>query len=144
MADLAAQTVWTARSFFQELAALSPLRVISVSGPSTFEAICRVDRFGIADGYLNAITPDYHWHLDLRGFRHLRSRDEVHERSGRQVLFFELRSGAEEKPFLRIYVHREKGEEFEPERRERFAQLHAELASGQRVAESVTAEESGT
>lgn len=125
-----------AHRFFKLLAALGPLRIISQSGPSTFEAICEVGPFGISDGYLNAITPSYHWHLKLDGFRHLRSRDEVHGRSGRRVLFFELRSEEEGEPFLLIYLHRGKGEDFAPERERLFLEAHQELRGGARLEEA--------
>jgi hypothetical protein len=124
---------WTARRFFTALAGLGPLRVISQSGPSTFEAICEVGAFGISGGYLNAITSSYHWHLRLDGFAHLVSRDEVHERSGRRVLFFELRGDPEDEPFLRIYLYRHVGEDFGRERESRFGELHRELGSGAMV-----------
>jgi hypothetical protein len=119
-----------ARELFHLLADLGALRVISQSGPSTFEAICEVKTFGIAGGMLNAITPQYHWHIDLAGMRHVRTRDEVHARSGRQVLFFELRTSSDAAPFLFIYLHREKKMPFEEDRMRLFAQLHAELAPG--------------
>ena len=121
---------WTARRFFEALTLLGPLRVISQSGPSTFEALCELTRFKIADGYLNAITPDYHWHLRLDGFGHLRSRDEIHGRSGRRVLFFELRENPEAAPFLLIYLYRGPGEEFSMEHERLFALLHEDLAGG--------------
>lgn len=120
----------TARSFFEALRLLGPLRVISQCGPSTFESICTVRSFSIADGYFNAIDPAFHWHLKLDGFGHLRSRDEIHTRSGRWVLFFELRKDAESEPFLMIYLYRRSGAEFLPEQESLFAQLHAELAPG--------------
>lgn len=72
----------TARSFFEALRLLGPLRVISQCGPSTFESICTVRSFSLADGYFNAIDPAFHWHLKLDGFGHLCSRDEIHARSG--------------------------------------------------------------
>lgn len=125
---------WTAHRFFTSLAGLGPLRVISQSGPSTFEAICEVGAFGIADGYLNAITASYHWHLRLDGFASLRSRDEVHPRSGRRVLFFELASDAAAKPFLTIYLYRGPGEDLQPDRLARFGALHAELEGGVAIA----------
>lgn len=121
---------WTARRFFTSLSTLGRLRIISQSGPSTFEAICTVGPFGVASGYLNAITPAYHWHLRLDGFGHLVSRDEVHERSGRRVLFFELRGAEAADPFLRIYLYRDAGEEFAPERERSFDELHRELGAG--------------
>ena len=120
----------THRELFDTLRDLSPLRVISVVGPSVFESICRVDRYALADGYLNAITDAYHWHVELARLRHVTARDQVHERSGRRVLFIELRESADEKPFLMIYVHRAKGVEFEPERKARFAAIFERAATG--------------
>jgi hypothetical protein len=121
---------WTARRFFGLLGSLGRLRVISQSGPSTFEALCEVGPFEIAHGFVNAVTPVYHWHLALKRFRHLRSHDEVHARSGRRVLFFSLREKPDTEPFLRIYLHREKGEEFEPAREARFRAAHGALREG--------------
>jgi hypothetical protein len=123
----------THREFFDALRALAPLRVISVSGPSVFEAICGFGPYGVADGHLNAITDAYHWHLDLSRFRILTSRDETHARSGRRVLFFELREAAGAEPFLLVYLHRAKGEDFAPAREERFAGLHARLGRGEEM-----------
>ena len=51
---------WSHRRLFELLRSLSPLRVISISGPSVFEAICDFGPFGIAGGHLNAITDAYH------------------------------------------------------------------------------------
>jgi len=121
---------WTHRRFFDLLRELGTLRVISVSGPSVFEALCELGPYGVADGYMNAITPAYHWHLELARFRALRSRDTIHERSGRRVLFFELAEAREAEPFLRIYLYRGPREEFGPEREKRFAEAHADLAEG--------------
>jgi hypothetical protein len=121
---------WTHRRFFDALRTMGRLRVISRSGPSTFEALCRFGPYGFGHGHMNAITDAYHWHLALDPFRHLRSCDTVHERSGRRVLFFELRESADVAPFLFIYLHREKDEEFDPERERLFAELHAELGAG--------------
>jgi hypothetical protein len=121
---------WTVERLFGELRELSPLRVISICGPSVFETICSVGAFGVAQGSLNAITPAYHWHLEIDGCARARTRDQVHERSGRQVLFLELFAPASEEPFLSIYLHREKGAEFEAARLERFRALHAALADG--------------
>lgn len=126
----AATSAWTALRIFEELRQLGPLRVISVSGPSVFEAICSVGPFGVAEGHLNAITDAYHWHLDLRRTARARSNDSVHARSGRRVLFFELFEDGSATPFLSIYLHRAKGEEFAPERVERFERLHGELGAG--------------
>lgn len=118
------------RRFFDVLTTLSPLRVISVCGPSVFEAICDFEGFGVADGWLNAMTPAYHWHLDLSQLGHLTSRDETHERSGRRVLYFELRRGVGDEPFLLVYLHRGKGEELAAEREEGFLTLHQHFAGG--------------
>lgn len=119
------------RELFEKFAELGPLRVISQCGPSTFEAICEVKRFGVSGGMLNAITPQYHWHIDLAELRHVRTQDEVHARSGRQVLFFELRTSADAAvPFLYIYLHREKNMPFEADRQRLFEELHAELRNG--------------
>lgn len=121
---------WTHRRFFDLLGRLGPLRVISICGPSVFEALCRFGPHGFARGHMNAMTPAYHWHVNLGEFRHVASRDEIHERSGRRVLFLLLSEGAEAEPFLRVYVHREKGAEFEPECEKAFLEAHAELAAG--------------
>jgi putative heme iron utilization protein len=129
----AAVLPWTARRLFSELRELGPLRVISQSGPSVFETLCRVDGFGVADGWLNAITPDYHWHLRLDGFGHLATFDRVHGRSGRRVLGFALAAAAGAAPFLEIYLHRGRDEEFGTEREARFAALHRELGAGREV-----------
>lgn len=129
-----AAAAWTHRRFFDALRELGRLRVISRSGPSTFEALCTFGPYGFGHGHMNAITDAYHWHLALAPFRHLTTQDTVHERSGRRVLFFELRESAEAAPFLFIYLHREKGEEFDALREKRFAELHAELASGRVLA----------
>lgn len=121
---------WTLERLFDTLRPLSPLRVVSICGPSVFETICEVGAFGIAEGHLNAITPTYHWHLRLAGCSRLRSRDEVHARSGRRVLFLELFGPDTDHPFLSIYVHREKGAEFDDARRVLFTALHGELSRG--------------
>lgn len=122
--------VRTHRDFFALVRALGRLRVIHQSGPSTFEALCELGPHGFADGWMNAICPDYHWHLKLDGFGHVRSRDQAHARSGRRVLFFELRESAASKPFAFIYLHREKGEQLEPEREQAFLRAHEQLAEG--------------
>jgi hypothetical protein len=109
---------------------LGPVRIISPSGPSLFEAICELGPFAAAEGWLNSITDRYHWHLELSRLGHVTSRDGVHERSGRRVLFFELRERAGDEPFLWIYLHRGKGEEFDPEREGAFASLHELFAAG--------------
>jgi hypothetical protein len=122
--------VWTHRRFFALLRELGRLRVIHRSGPSTFEALCTMGPHGFGEGHMNAITDAYHWHVKLDAFRFLRTHDTVHGRSGRRVLFFELREGESGPPFAFIYVHREKGEEFEPDREQRFLAAHAELDAG--------------
>lgn len=121
---------WTAPRFFELLQALGRVRVISICGPSVFEAICRVAPFEVRDGFLNLITDAYHWHLALDRIGHLRSRDTEHARSGRRVLFFELAERADAPPFLRIYVFRAAGEAFDPEVLTRFEDVHRELADG--------------
>jgi len=122
---------WTVRRFFSLMADLSPHRVISVCGPSTFEALIDFGPHGYASGHMNAITPAYHWHLRTAGFGAVRSVDEVHARSGRRVLFFELRERPDDaKPFLLVYLHREREADFEPEREKRFLEAHAELQGG--------------
>jgi hypothetical protein len=121
---------WTIGRFFGELRELSPLRVITIAGPSVFESICSVGPFGVSEGHLNAITDAYHWHLDVRRTARLRSHDSVHARSGRRVLFFELLEQGQDKPFVSIYLHRAKNEEFGDQRLARFDRLHRELQLG--------------
>ena len=125
---------FTHRRFFEALRTLGRLRVISRCGPSTFEALCSFGAYSFGQGHMNAITDAYHWHLALASFRFVRSCDTVHERSGRRVLFFELRESSDATPFLFIYLHREKGEAFEPDREKRFQELHAALADGCEIA----------
>jgi hypothetical protein len=126
---------WSARRFFALLSELGRLRVIHQSGASTFEALCSLGPYGFADGFLNAITDAYHWHLRLDGFGYLRSHDSTHARSGRRVLFFELCEQRDSAPFTRIYLHREKGEEFGSSREKRFLEAHAELGAGRDLAQ---------
>ena len=121
------------QEFFDALRTTSPLRVIQITGPSVFETICEVDSFSLRDQWLNAITPQYHWHLNIERFKHLTTRDTIHERSGRRVLFFELRETADQDPFLLIYLHRGKDEEFKSDREHRFLELHERCADGIRV-----------
>lgn len=127
-----------ARDLFESFRRLGPLRVISVNGPSVFEAILELGAFGVADGWLNAMTPEYHWHVDLGRVRHLTTRDTVHERSGRRVLFFELREEAEAEPFLLVYLYRgpdkDGREDFDTEREEGFAELHERFDEGAELA----------
>lgn len=129
-ADVSANAPWSAARLFAQLAELGRLRVISQCGPSTFEALCTVESFELTRGFVNAITPAYHWHLAVKRFRHLRSHDETHARSGRRVLFFSLHEQPDADPFLRIYLHREPGAEFDAEREARFAEMHGEFAGG--------------
>ena len=121
---------WTAAGFFRELQQLSPLRVISINGPSVFETICELGPFGVANETLNVIAKSYHWHLDLQRFRFLRSVDSVHERSGRQVLFFELAEAPDAPPFLLVSLYRGSGEAFGEKREALFATLHREMRNG--------------
>ncbi len=126
----------SARQLFGWLQSLGRLRIISQSGPSTFEALCEVGPHGFAGGYMNAITDAYHWHLKLDGLGHVRTQDKIHGRSGRRVLFLELRERAEAPPFLMIYLHREKGADFDPELEKRFLEGHAHLAQGRQLAQA--------
>ena len=119
----------THREFFALLRELGRLRVIHRSGPSTFEALCTMGPHGFAEGHMNAITDAYHWHLKLSDFGFVRSHDTIHARSGRRVLFFELREGPDAPPFSFIYLHREKGAEFSPEIEKRFLEAHARSRS---------------
>jgi hypothetical protein len=125
-----ATEAWSHERFFRALGPLSPLRVVSQCGASTFEAICGFGPFELAGGHMNAITPAYHWHVALARFRHVTSVDRMHARSGRRVLCFELREERGAPPFLSIFLYRERGEEFDAGREERFRALHAELGSG--------------
>jgi len=121
---------WTARDLFDLLAELGPLRVISQSGPSTFETICQVKSFAISHGMLNAFTPQYHWHLDLTGLRHVRTRDEIHSRTGRRMLSFDLRTSPDAAPFVIIELHREMNMPFDYYRLRLFSEMHVELGAG--------------
>lgn len=121
---------WTAARFFDLLQQLGKLRVISVCGPSVFESICVAGPYEIADGFLNMVTEAFHWHVATSRLRHLQSHDSTHGRSGRNVLFFELRESRDTPPFLRIYVYRAPGAEFAPEVAQAFQRAHVELAGG--------------
>lgn len=121
---------WTATRFFDLLPKLGGLRVISVCGPSVFEAICEAGPYEVLGGSLNMITPDFHWHMVHARIGFLKSHDTTHKRSGRRVLFFTLHEQGEDAPFLRIYVYRPSGEEFDPAVMDVFQAAHAELASG--------------
>lgn len=124
------RNAWTAERLFDELQELGRLRVISVCGPSVFEAICEAAPYDVRDGFLNMITDAYHWHFSTARFRYLRSVDSIHARSNRRVLFFELREEEDAPPFLRIYVFRPHGEEFSSMAVERFEAMHHELEDG--------------
>jgi hypothetical protein len=126
--------LWTHRRFFALLRELGKLRVIHRAGASTFEALCTMGPHGFAEGHMNAITDAYHWHVKLSGFGHLRTQDTTHGRSGRRVLLFELREREESPPFAFIYLHREKGEEFAPDREQLFLAAHSELGGGRDLA----------
>jgi hypothetical protein len=89
-----------------------------------------VEQFTLAQGFVNVISEDYHWHLLIEGFGHLRSRDEIHQRSGRRVVFFELRRVEEGEPFLLIYLYRGPGQEFGEEPLRLFTEMHRDLAAG--------------
>ncbi|MEZ4331645.1 MAG: hypothetical protein R3F35_07810 [Myxococcota bacterium] len=130
---------WTAARLFELLAKLGRLRVVSICGPSVFESLCEAGPFTIERGSLNMITTDFHWHVALARFRHLQSHESIHARSGRNVLFFELREDVAAPPFLRIYVHRAPKAEFDPAVAEIFAAAHAELANGVALASGVDA-----
>lgn len=124
------QSGWTAPRFFDLLRGLGRLRVISVCGPSVFEAICEAAPYEIVGGMLNMVTDAYHWHFAVKRLGHLRSFDTTHARSGRRVLYFELREHEGEDAFLRIYAYRPKETDFEPAVLDRFAEAHRELAQG--------------
>lgn len=121
---------WTVRRFFTLLGRLGRLRVISICGPSVFESLCEAGPFSIEDGSMNMVTNAFHWHVDVSRFRHLRACDTLHARSGRNVLFFELRESADSTPFLRIYVYRAPGVDFDPAVAAAFQSAHGELAAG--------------
>lgn len=123
-------TRWNAARFFDLLAILGRLRVISICGASVFEALCHAGPFEIEDGSLNMVTSEFHWHVALDDFRHLQSHDAVHARSNRSVLFFELREHRAAAPFLRIYLYRAPGAAFDPGIEAAFRAAHVELAQG--------------
>lgn len=125
-----AESPSAAEELFGSLRDLSPLRIISVCGPSVFEAIEEFGAFGIHDGWMNAMCDRYHWHLEINRIGWITTRDTLHERSGRRVLFLELREKLDDEPFLLLYLHRAKGEEFEEERLEQFEKLHAVYGAG--------------
>ncbi|MCR9094192.1 MAG: hypothetical protein NXI30_08245 [bacterium] len=121
---------WTATRFFDLLQKLGRLRVISVCGPSVFEAICEAGPYDVQGGSINMVTPDFHWHFAHARLGFLQSHDTTHARSGRRVLFFSLHETQDDAPFLRIYVYRPPNEEFDPAVIDVFQAAHAELESG--------------
>lgn len=127
---------WTARRFFSLLGDLGRLRVISICGPSVFESLCEAGAFEIEDGSMNMVTDAFHWHVAIARLRHLQSHDALYARSGRNVLFFELREWVEASPFLRIYVYRAPGAEFPARVLDVFRRAHAELANGVAIGEA--------
>jgi len=124
---------WSAQRYLDLLQQLGRLRVISVSGPSVFEALCHAGPYEERGGSLNMITEEFHWHLDRKRFGWLQSHDETHARSKRRVLYFGLYERPEASPFLRVYVYRPAHEEFDPTVEAAFLTAHAELRNGQPV-----------
>ena len=121
---------WNAPRFLDLLQHLGRLRVISISGPSVFEALCHAGPYEERGGSLNMITEEFHWHLDRKRFRWLQSHDDTHARSKRRVLYFELSEQPELPPFLRIYVYRPAHSEFDPTVEAAFLAAHGELEKG--------------
>ncbi|MEZ7978277.1 MAG: hypothetical protein QMC74_01095 [Myxococcota bacterium] len=121
---------WSAERLFDLLPRLGQLRVISVCGPSVFEAICEATAYELLGGSINMITPAFHWHFAADRLGHLQSHDTIHRRSGRRVLFFELREHADQSPFLRIYVYRAVKTDFATSAISNFIEAHSELSNG--------------
>lgn len=121
---------WTATRFFDLLPKLGRLRVISVCGPSVFEAICEAGAYEVQGGSINMVTPDFHWHFAPAQLGFLQSHDTRHARSGRRVLFFTLHEKKGDAPFLRIYVYRPPNEAFDPAVIDVFQAAHADLEAG--------------
>ena len=141
MGDEHSSSDWTPERFFELLRKLGRVRVISVCGPSVFEAICTVAPPHAEGGFLNMISEAYHWHFAADRFRFVRSHDAIHERSGRRALSFELREDPETAPFLRIYVYRDKDRDFDPSVLAEFEAAHRELERGVSVGPERGAEE---
>ncbi len=123
----------TLEALFDRLIGLGPFRIIHQVGPSTFEAIARIVPMTVVGPFLNVICDDYHWHLKLDGIGHAQSFDQTHARSGRRVLFLALADrapGEGGEVFTRLYVHRAKGAEFDPDVLEGFLALHGRLKGG--------------
>mgnify|MGYP003661622644 CR=1 FL=1 len=83
--DQGERSGWTAQRFFDLLSRLGRVRIISVCGPSVFEALCEVEPAVERDGFLNILTDAYHWHFSPARFRSLRSVDALHKRSNRRA-----------------------------------------------------------
>lgn len=128
---------WTVTRFFDLLPKLGRLRVISVCGPSVFEAICEAGAYSVEGGSLDMVTPAFHWHVAHERLRFVRSHDTEHERSGRRVLFFALRESEDAPPFLRIYVYRPPNEPFDPAVLDAFLAAHAEIGEGAAITPGV-------
>lgn len=129
--------LWSADRFFDLLQTFPRVRVILMTGPSVFEALCTPGAYSIQGRFLNAITSEYHWHLDTSRFGYLKSCDQIHTRSGRRVLFFSLHESEADQPFLQIYLYREPGEEFDPQVESSFLRAHEELSEGVRLSRGV-------
>ena len=127
------QEGWSASDFFRDLRAFPRIRVVLRTGPSVFEAICVPSDFGFQAGYLNAMTPEYHWHIDASRFGFVRSWDEVHARSDRRVLFFSLHEHQEAEAFLRIYIYRPPRQPFGEEIEDAFMRMHRAFEMGQKL-----------
>ena len=128
---------WSADRFFDLLQTFPRVRVILMTGPSVFEALCTPGAYSIQGRFLNAITPEYHWHLDTSRFGFLKSSDQIHARSGRRVLFFSLHETESDEAFLQIYLYREPGAEFDPKVESSFLLAHEELSEGVRLSTGV-------
>ena len=124
------QTIESADAFFDLLQTFPRIRVILMTGPSVFEALCAPGAYSIQGHFLNVITPEYHWHLDISKFGFLQSFDQIHARSGRRVLFFSLHEKETDRAFLQIYLYRGPGEEFDRKAESSFMRFHRELAEG--------------
>ena len=127
------QKGWSASDFFGALKAFPRIRVVLTTGPSVFEAICVPSNFRFQSGHLNAMTPEYHWHIDVSRFTFARSWDEVHARSDRRVLFFSLHEKPEIEPFLRIYIYRPPRQPFGEEIENDFLQMHKAFSTGRQL-----------
>ncbi len=127
------QEGWSASGFFGGLKAFPRIRVVLTTGPSVFEAICVPSDFRFQAGHLNAMTPEYHWHIDVSRFAFVRSWDEVHARSDRRVLFFSLHEHQEAEAFLRIYIYRPPRQPFGEEIEDAFMRMHRAFEMGRKL-----------